>query len=273
MRKLGGFDDRLKKTTPYAALRPQVPLVRLGCGPAGDARSQCTEHGSRDNFTLSVSMTGCIDDGTSMTTKRLKRLNIGRELRAIAQTGLFYSKDPYDRQRFERIRELAADLLARASGEDPSRLLALFCLDSGYATPKVDVRGAVFSGERILLVREVSDGRWTLPGGWADVNQSPAECAVREVREESGFIVRATKLAAVYDYQRRNAPHHLDSIYKLFFVCEITGGEARPSEETSEVEFFPRLELPPLSLGRTTLAQIETMYRHREEPGLAADFD
>jgi ADP-ribose pyrophosphatase YjhB (NUDIX family) len=208
-----------------------------------------------------------------MTKKLPKRLSIGRELRAIAQTGLHYSKDPYDRQRFERIRELAADLLAHASGEDFSKLLELFWRDSGYATPKVDVRGAVFSDGKILLVREVSDGRWTLPGGWADVNQSPAQCVVREVREESGFIVRAINLAAVYDYQTRNAPNHIDSIYKLFFICEVIGGEARPSEETSEVAFFSREELPPMSLGRTTPMQIETMYRHWEAPGLATEFD
>jgi ADP-ribose pyrophosphatase YjhB (NUDIX family) len=160
-----------------------------------------------------------------------------------------------------------------SDAENLSPSIRLFGLDAVHATPKVDVRGAVFLEDRILLVREISDGRWTLPGGWADVNQSPAECAVREVWEESGFTVRASKLAAVYDYQKRNAPNHEDSIYKLFFLCDITGGEARASEETSEVAFFSRDELPPLSLGRTTPAQIATMYRHREDPGLAADFD
>lgn len=201
------------------------------------------------------------------------RLTIGRELRAIAQTGLFYTRDPYDRQRFERIRELAAMLLARTYADDPSRLLKLFTQDAGYATPKVDVRAAVFAAERILLVREVSDGLWTLPGGWADVNRSPAECVVKEVFEESGFIVSAVKLAAIYDYQKRNAPHHIDSIYKLFFVCDITGGEARTSEETSEVAFFLRHEIPQLSLGRTTPEQIEAMYRQRGSLTLPADFD
>lgn len=207
-----------------------------------------------------------------MTPNGATWLGIERELREIAQTGLSHSKDLYDRQRFERIRELAG-LLARADGEKASPIIELFGLDAVHTTPKVDVRGAVFLDDKILLVREVSDGRWTLPGGWADVNQSPAECAVREVWEESGFTVRASKLAAVYDYQKRNAPNHMDSIYKLFFLCDITGGEARASEETSEVAFFSRDELPPLSLGRTTPAQVATMYRHREDPGLAADFD
>jgi ADP-ribose pyrophosphatase YjhB (NUDIX family) len=119
----------------------------------------------------------------------------------------------------------------------------------------------------------VSDGGWTLPGGWADVNESPSMSAVREVVEESGFEARAVKLAAVYDYRKRNRPQHLDSIYKLFFICELTGGSARPSIETSEVAFFARNELPALSVGRTTAAQIECMFRHAEDPGLPTDFD
>ena len=200
-------------------------------------------------------------------------LLMGRELRAIAQTGLTFAKDPFDRQRYERIRELAASLIAAAAQLPEAELLELFRHDAGYATPKVDVRGAAFRDGRILLVREIGDGKWTLPGGWADVNQTPAQCVVREVAEESGFTARAVKLAAVYDYQKRNAPHHIDSIYKLFFLCELTGGSARASDETSEVDFFARHELPPLSPGRTNPQQIELMFRHAEDPGLAADFD
>ena len=200
-------------------------------------------------------------------------LAIGRELKAIAQIGLTFTRDPYDRERYERIRELAAAAIAEASGHDVRSLLAAFRAETGYATPKVDVRAAAFDAGRILLVREVSDGAWTLPGGWADVNESPAMSAVREVAEESGFEARAVKLAAVYDYRKRNRPHHLDSIYKLFFICELTGGRARPSIETSEVDFFARHELPNLSVGRTTAAQIERMFSHAEEPGLPTEFD
>ena len=144
----------------------------------------------------------------------------------------------------------------------------------GYTTPKVDVRGAAFVDGRVLMVREISDGNWTLPGGWADVNQSAAECVVREIAEESGFQARARKLAAVRDYQRSGHPaRNVDSIYKMFFICEITGGAARPSDETSEVAFFARDALPPLSLGRTTAAQIDRMFQHAERPELATDFD
>ena len=200
-------------------------------------------------------------------------LIIGRELRAIGQIGLAFCRDPFDRQRFERIQELAASLTAHGSGRSGEALLEYFRGYAGYATPKVDVRAAAFSDGRVLLVREISDGGWTLPGGWADVNQSAAECAVREVAEESGFQARALKLAAVYDYRKRNRPHHLDSIYKMFFICELIGGSARASIETSEASFFMRDALPPLSVGRTTAAQIERMFQHAENPQLPTDFD
>ncbi|MGB6310676.1 MAG: NUDIX hydrolase [Steroidobacteraceae bacterium] len=200
-------------------------------------------------------------------------LSIARELRAIAQTGLTFTADRFDRQRYERVRELTASLLALGSGGDYGAILGILREDKGYATPKVDVRGAAFVDGRVLLVREISDGKWTLPGGWADVNQTAAECVVREIAEESGFAARALKLAAVHDYQRSNQGRHIDSIYKMFFICEIVGGAARPSDETSEVAFFARDALPPLSLGRTTAAQIERMFHHAEHPELAAEFD
>jgi ADP-ribose pyrophosphatase YjhB (NUDIX family) len=200
-------------------------------------------------------------------------LRIGRELRAIAQIGLTFSKDQFDRQRYTRVRELAASLIAQGSNESLDTVLGLFGQDAGYATPKVDVRGAAFIDGRILMVREISDGKWTLPGGWADVNQTAAECVVREIAEESGFQARALKLAAVHDYQRSNRGRMLDSIYKVFFICEIIGGSARASDETSEVAFFSRSELPPLSAGRASEAQIERMFQHRQHPELPADFD
>jgi ADP-ribose pyrophosphatase YjhB (NUDIX family) len=201
-------------------------------------------------------------------------LRIARELRAIAQTGLAFNADRFDRQRYERVRELAAAMLAHGSGAKYEVIIDVLREGWGYATPKVDVRGAAFVDGRVLLVREISDGRWTLPGGWADVNQSAAECVVREITEESGFEARTLKLAAVHDYQRSNHPaRHIDSIYKMFFICEITGGVARASNETSEVAFFARDALPPLSLGRTTAAQIDRMFQHAEDPQLPTDFD
>jgi ADP-ribose pyrophosphatase YjhB (NUDIX family) len=201
-------------------------------------------------------------------------LTIARELRAIAQTGLAFTADGFDQQRYRRLQDLAALLMAQGSPLEHESIVTLLRQEKGYATPKVDVRGAAFRDDRILMVREISDGNWTLPGGWADVNQSAGECVVREIDEESGFKARALKLAAVFDYQRSgHPPRHMDSIYKMFFLCEITGGAARASDETSEVAFFPRHDLPPLSLGRTTAAQIDRMFQHRDHPEWPTDFD
>jgi ADP-ribose pyrophosphatase YjhB (NUDIX family) len=200
-------------------------------------------------------------------------LQLGRELRAIAQTGLAYCTDVFGRQRYERIYEVAALLMARESGADPQTMLSVFMEGAGYATPKVGVRGAVFRDSRVLMVRETSDGGWALPGGWADVTQSAAECVVREVAEESGFQCRAVKLVAAYDYKKHFSVSRLEAIYNLYFLCELTGGAARPSVETSEVDFFALDALPPLSPGRATAAQIELMFRHFEHPELPTEFD
>jgi ADP-ribose pyrophosphatase YjhB (NUDIX family) len=197
-----------------------------------------------------------------------------RELQAIAQTGLTFATDRYDIERYQRLRAIAVEMLASRSSATVERIGALFEQDLGYPTPKVDVRGAVFRGDRILLVREISDGFWTLPGGWGDVNQTARECVEREIQEESGFQARATKLAAVWDYRRqRQAASHPYSIYKFFFICELTGGAASTSLETSAVEFFPLDQLPELSLGRVTPDQIGRMYEHWRNPELMTEFD
>jgi ADP-ribose pyrophosphatase YjhB (NUDIX family) len=209
-----------------------------------------------------------------MTTEDPPWLAIGRELQAIAQTGLTFSRDDYDLQRFQRIRELAAALIAEGSGNEARIILDLFERDGGYATPKVDVRGAVFSEGKILLVQEATDGGWTMPGGWADISDTPSQAVEREILEESGFHARALKLIAVDDYRAAKHPRrHPYSIYKLFFLCEIVGGEARGSAETTAVGFFERDALPPLSLGRTLPAQIERAYRHLERPERPTEFD
>jgi ADP-ribose pyrophosphatase YjhB (NUDIX family) len=197
-----------------------------------------------------------------------------QELQAIAQTGLAFSNDRYDLERYQRLRAIAVEMLAVGTSAPLERISALFEQDLGYPTPKVAVRGAVFRERQILLVREISDGRWTLPGGWADVNQTASECVEREIQEESGFQARALKLAAVWDRHRHgNVPRHPYSIYILFFICELTGGEAAPGLETSAVDFFPLEQLPELSLGRTTAAQIARMYEHQCNPGLMTEFD
>jgi ADP-ribose pyrophosphatase YjhB (NUDIX family) len=204
-------------------------------------------------------------------------LSWARELQAIAQTGLTFVKDPYDRQRYEAVRSLAARILAEHSGVEPRRIEALFAQQAGYATPKVDVRGTVFRDDGcVLLVREIADaGRWTLPGGWADVNESPSECVAREVREESGFEVSVRKLAAIYDRDRHgHAPAHAFHVYKLFFICDISGGGPRAGFETSEVRFFAIDALPEdLSAARVRRHQIERMFEHWRSPHMPTEFD
>jgi ADP-ribose pyrophosphatase YjhB (NUDIX family) len=179
-----------------------------------------------------------------------------RELQAIAQTGLTFSRDPYDRERYEAVRGLAARMFAARSDAPAERIAALFAGEIGYATPKIDVRAAVFDGDaRILMVRETADGgRWTLPGGWADVNLTAAE--TKEALEESGFRVEPRKLAAVWDRTRQGRPSGVFSTYTVFFRCERIGGEAAVSPETSEVGWFGEKDIPTtdLSLGRPAAA-------------------
>jgi ADP-ribose pyrophosphatase YjhB (NUDIX family) len=202
-----------------------------------------------------------------------KWLEWSQKLQAIAQIGLTYSENPFDLERFQQVRSLAAEIMATYSHVEHSYLLDLFSREIGYATPKVDVRAAVFQNDNILLVKERSDGYWTLPGGWADVGDSPSEAAVREVYEESGYETRAIKLIAVYDRDKQGHPPFPFYIYKLFFHCELTGGSPSPSIETEEVGFFAEDALPELSLGRVTPKQINRLFQHYRQPDLPTDFD
>ena len=199
-----------------------------------------------------------------------------REIQAIAQTGLAFSKDPYDLDRFAALRGLSARIMAEHTGADLGRIEGLFDAETGYATPKVGVRGAVFDATgRILMVREtVDEHRWTLPGGWADVNQTPAQSVVREVFEESGYQVRATKLAAVWDRSKHTHPATAFSVVRMFFVCTLEGGSPTTSLETSEVAWFAEPDVPPdLSLRRTLPHHIGRMFAHWRDPALATEFD
>ena len=199
---------------------------------------------------------------------------LARKLQATEQTGLEFNQNEYDRDRYELISRIAAELMAAHCDTPIETFQKMFGEQSGYATPKVDVRAAVFHEGKILMVREAMDGLWTMPGGWADVNDSPREAAEREVWEESGFRVRVTKLAAVYD--RAKHPHDPPlpfHVYKMIFMCEILSGEARPSRETPEVGFFAPDALPPLSVSRILEFQIHRAFEHAKNPALATDFD
>lgn len=200
-------------------------------------------------------------------------LEWARKVQAIAQNGLAFSTDPFDRERYTQLSELLTTLLTAQLQLPPGAVRALWEGEHGYATPKVDVRGGVFSGDTVLLVRERSDGRWTLPGGWVDVNDAPSEAVAREILEESGYRARPVKLAALVDKNRHPHPPGIYHIYKLFFVCELLGGSAAVSEETDAAEFFPVQALPELSTRRVLPEQILRLYRHHLEPGLPADFD
>jgi ADP-ribose pyrophosphatase YjhB (NUDIX family) len=200
-------------------------------------------------------------------------LEWARKLNALAQTGLAFAENPYDLERYEAIRGIAAEMIARGAGTEAGRVLDLLSADAGYATPKVDVRGVVFRDSKILLVQERSDARWTLPGGWADVGDSPAEAAVREIREESGFETRATKLLALLDRNRHGHPPHVNHIYKIFLRCEIVGGAPATSHEIQDIGFFAEDEIRELSLTRIVPSQVARMFEHLRQPDLPADFD
>jgi len=197
-----------------------------------------------------------------------------RELQAISQTGNHFATSDYDRERYQRISEIAAEIFAKQGDIEGSKIRTIFDAQSGYATPKIDVRAAVFRDGKILLVQERSDGLWTLPGGWADVNDSPSEAIQKEVLQESGFRARTERLLAVFD--RAKHPHDPPfpfHIYKMFFLCKIEGGEATPSSETSSVDFFGVEALPPLSLSRITEDQIQFCFRAGLNATIPTAFD
>jgi ADP-ribose pyrophosphatase YjhB (NUDIX family) len=200
-------------------------------------------------------------------------LEWARKVQAIAQNGLAFTQDSFDRERYQQLQDLVQQVL-QAQLDVPAGVAASFWTgEHGYATPKVDVRGAIFIADRVLLVRERSDGRWTLPGGWVDVNDSPSGAVAREILEESGYRARAVKLAALVDKNRHPHPPGVHHIYKLMFLCELLGGAPAVSHETDAVDFFPVDSLPELSTGRILASQIERLYRHQLEPSLPTDFD
>ncbi len=202
-------------------------------------------------------------------------LQWAKQLAALAQNGLTYSDNVYEIERYQQIRRIAAEMMSAGFELDTKTFLDLFPREKGYETPKVDVRGVAFRDGRILLVREKLDGGWTLPGGWADPCQTPSEAVVREIFEESGFEARAVKLAAVYDRSKHpHKPLMPFHIYKLFFLCEITGGAPAESHETTGVGFFAEDSIPEqLSISRTLPFQLARMFEHHRNPALPTDFD
>ncbi|MGY8825137.1 MAG: NUDIX hydrolase [Candidatus Latescibacterota bacterium] len=198
-----------------------------------------------------------------------------RRLQAAAQSGLAFTKNPFEAERYEEVRRIAAEMMAATADMQIEKVEALFAAEKGYGTVKLGVRGVVFDAEdHILLVKERADGLWTLPGGFADVGLSGAENTVKEIEEESGYLTRAARLLAVYDREKHPHPQPYPfHVYNLFFLCELLGGEARTSAETEDVGFFSVDDLPPLSEGRVLPAQIERMRQLCKQDEFLADAD
>ena len=196
-----------------------------------------------------------------------------RRIAAIAQNGLTYTEGPFDRERYHELRRIAVEMMGAYTDTAPERIAELFAGQDGYATPKVDVRGVVFREDRILLVQEREDGLWTLPGGWADAGEAPREAVEKEIREESGYETKATKLLAVYDRDRHEVPPLPWPVYKLFIRCDLLGGEPKHSIETVGVDFFGENEVPALSEGRVTPGQVRRMFEHLRHPDWPTDLD
>ena len=181
------------------------------------------------------------------------------ELQALAQNGLTYCKDIYDRERYTRIREIAAEMVVQKTEISKDTVMDLFCSETGYQTPKLDTRAAIFEGDKILLVHE-NDGTWCLPGGWCDVNISAAENVVKEVKEEAGLDVTADLVIAVQDREKHNRPVYANKICKIFFLCTCHGGEFVSNSETTESRYFGLDELPILATAKVTEAQIKMCF-------------
>ncbi len=197
-----------------------------------------------------------------------------QRLQAIAQSGLAYTSNPFDQGRYLEIGAIAAELMAQATETPVKEVAAIFEAQAGYATPKIDVRGVVFKNDKILLVRELMDGgRWTLPGGWADINEPLSVAVEREVREEAGMIVHASKLAAVLDRNKHGHPAYPFHVYKMFVLCDLIA-EATPDPiETADPTFFTLKNLPELSETRVTEEEIKLMFLHHQDPAHPTDFD
>lgn len=207
-----------------------------------------------------------------MNHQTSKWIDWAQEIFSLSQAGLAYSQNPFDLGRYKRLQEITAEIIANQSDIAKESVLKSFSMQAGYITPKVDVRGAVVQEGKILLIQERADGRWAMPGGWADLGNSPASVAEREVWEESGFRVKAEKVVAVLDANRIE-PFEFYHAYKIIFLCKLLEGEPRTSYETLAVDFFDLDHLPPLSSYRTNETMLQEVFAHVENPDRRTVFD
>jgi len=203
----------------------------------------------------------------------MKWLEIAREIQSLSQTGLAFSQTGYDKERYTRFMEIAAEIMNQHTNLDKAATEKIFMQQPGYATPKVDVRAAVVKDGKILLVQERTDNCWAMPGGWADVGDIPSEVAVRECKEESGYDVKAVKVIGVFDANRSGRPLEFFHAFKIVFLCEFLGGEATPSDETLDARFFEFSGLPELSVNRTNEKHLGIVLEHYKNISLPAYFD
>lgn len=191
----------------------------------------------------------------------------------IGQTGCYYAQNEFDRLRFQRLVEMSAEMISSNIGIPEKQVLAALGAQDGYVTPKVDVRGAIFNDGKVLLVKEITDGLWSLPGGWADVNEAPSKMVEREVKEETGLTVVARKIVGIYEANHDREPINVFHCYKVLFLCDYLNGELCVSHETPELDYYNLDQLPPLSTNRTRENYIMEAYKHFCDPSLPAVFD
>jgi len=196
-----------------------------------------------------------------------------QKLDALAQAGLTFTKNEFDIERYHKIREITAEILATCGQIDYPEIKGLLDAQAGYATPKLDIRGVIIKDNKILMVKELIDRHWTLPGGWIDVDEPPSRAAEREVWEESGYNVKARRLLAVYDRNQHGFPPYIFHSYKVFILCDLIDGSPTTSIETGGAEFFAEDQIPDLSLPRTTPEVIARMFYLFRHPEVGAEFD
>ncbi|WP_438450456.1 NUDIX hydrolase N-terminal domain-containing protein [Lactobacillus kitasatonis] len=194
-------------------------------------------------------------------------------LQSIAQAGLHYGKDVFDRERYEQVRKIAGEMMQAKTGLSKEQIKTLFLGDEGYQTPKIETRAAIFKDAKILLVRERMAQEWSLPGGWNDYDQTTAQNCVKEAREESGRIVKPVKLIAVQDRNHHNKPILATNVTKIFYLCKEISGEFVPNDETDACDYFALDNLPKLSLDRNTKEQIEMCFKASKDPNWETVFE
>jgi len=202
-----------------------------------------------------------------------KWLAWAREIQQLCQTGLAFSTSDYETRRYTRLAEISAEIINNYSNLNKNELVKLFLAHPGYATPKVDIRAAITTNDKILLVQEAMDNKWALPGGWADVGESPTQAIIRETKEECGLNIVPKKIIGVYDANRDGRPLELFHAYKIIFLCDVIGGELLTSDETIDVKYFNINKLPTLSTARTNQKQIKDIIKHCKNPELPAVFE